>query len=124
MCRRAGVVPKSPAFNILVQKILGSKYVSLYGFYCHAGDAYGSTSLKEAASFLSSEVQLVNDAARITLDTFNGGSPYDSSLVLSVGSTPSAHAASEETRAQLRDTLNGILELHAGKVGTYSTGRS
>lgn len=36
-------------------------------------------------------------------------------FVLSVGSTPTAHSASAETRAKLSSLLHGTLELHAGK---------
>lgn len=43
------------------------------------------------------------------------GDPARKPWVLSVGSTPSAHAASAETRAQLKSILNGTLELHAGR---------
>jgi hypothetical protein len=117
--RRAGVVPGSAAFETLLEAIHGStSMISLYGFYCHAGDAYGSTSLSQASSFLSSEVETVNQAAKMALDWMHGR-PGDKverpSFILSIGATPTAHCASAETRARLQSLLYGKLELHAGE---------
>ncbi|KAI0068228.1 hypothetical protein BV25DRAFT_1818616 [Artomyces pyxidatus] len=111
--KRAGVVPGSPTFDTLVKTIHASPVMSLFGFYCHAGNAYGSTSLSQASSFLSSEVEAVNDAAKKAFDALQIAE-YDPPFVLSVGSTPTAHSASAETRAQLKSLLYGTLELHAG----------
>lgn len=89
----------------------------MYGFYGHAGNSYASTSLSEASSFLSSEVEAVNSAAEVALAVLSGlpnTEAYRQPFVLSVGSTPTAHAASAETRALLLRELHGILELHAG----------
>ncbi|KAH9003990.1 putative serine dehydratase domain-containing protein [Lactarius hatsudake] len=115
--KRAGVAPGSAAFEILLQTIHGTSTVSLYGFYCHAGDSYGSTSPSQASSFLSSEVETVNQAAKMASDRilgWSGGRFERPQFVLSIGSTPTAHSASAETRARLQSVLYGTLELHAG----------
>jgi len=115
--RRAGVVPGSAAFETLLEDIHGTSTISLYGFYCHAGDSYGSTSPSQASSFLSSEVETVNQAAKMALDRmlgWPGGKVERPPFVLSIGSTPTAHCASVETRARLQSMLYGTLELHAG----------
>ena len=85
--------------------------MEIYGFYAHAGNAYASTSSDEAAQFLSSEVETVNKAAELAKGLISGERPP---FVLSVGSTPTAHAASAETRSKLKELLHGTLELHAG----------
>ena len=116
--RRAGVVLGSAAFETLLETIHGTSTISLYGFYCHAGDSYGSTSPSQASSFLSSEVETVNRAAKMALDRiliWSGGKVERPQFVLSIGSTPTAHSASTETRARLQSMLYGTLELHAGK---------
>jgi len=115
--RRAGVVTDSPAFKPLVEKIIASPHLSLYGFYCHGSSSYGSTSLDQATSVLSREVESANRAAElareILADTRSPG--YQNvEFVLSVGSTPTAHAASTATRQKVDSLLHGKLELHAG----------
>lgn len=115
--RRAGVVPRSQSFEDLLKVIYASSAISLYGFYCHAGDSYGSVGLSQGSQFLSSEVQTANEAAKLALDLisgWSGGKCEHPKFVLSVGSTPTAHSASVETRAQLGSLLHGTLELHAG----------
>lgn len=95
-----------------------SPVISVHGFYGHAGNAYGSTSLPEASSFLSHEVQTVNRAAEIALEEISKGSDnshHSQPFVLSIGSTPTAHAAGAESRQILSESLHGKLELHAGK---------
>ena len=116
---RAGVSPASPDFAALLDVILKSSAVCLYGFYGHAGNSYGSTSPQEAADFLSEEVKSVNLAAKIALDTISSLQDevvVTKPFILSVGSTPTAHAASTETRKHLSEVLHGDLELHAGAV--------
>ncbi|KAG5635619.1 hypothetical protein H0H81_010602 [Sphagnurus paluster] len=98
--RRAGVSTESPLFGELLSALFISPAISVFGFYGHAGNSYASKSSSEASAFLSAEVEAVNCAAE----------PF----VLSVGSTPTAHAASSETRDLLSSQLHGILELHAG----------
>lgn len=116
LTRRAGVSVGSLVFNELVTASFKSKFIDVYGFYCHAGNAYASTSLGQAANFLSSEVVAVNDAAKAALEILSAIEPSEKpSFVLSVGSTPTAHAASGETRKLLSEYLYGTLELHAGQ---------
>ncbi|KAJ8487514.1 hypothetical protein ONZ45_g14313 [Pleurotus djamor] len=114
--KRAGVPPNSIQLKELIQAISISNAIDLYGFYAHAGNAYGSESLSGAESFLSSEVQVVNEAAAVGLQvqaSLDGQRQWPR-FVLSVGSTPTAHAASAESRATLDKLLHGDLELHAG----------
>lgn len=114
---RAGVSTDSPLFEELLSTLFASTAISVYGFYGHAGNAYASKSLSEASSFLSSEVDAVNSAAEAGLLALSKSSSIGSHqqpFVLSVGSTPTAHAASGETRAFLSKVLHGTLELHAG----------
>ncbi|KAF9457068.1 hypothetical protein BDZ94DRAFT_1285467 [Collybia nuda] len=115
--RRAGVSITSPSFRELLSVLFASPAVCVYGFYGHAGNSYASTSLSEASSFLSSEVEAVNSAAKIALamrSSLQNIETYQEPFVLSVGSTPTAHAASADTRALLSRELHGVLELHAG----------
>jgi D-serine deaminase-like pyridoxal phosphate-dependent protein len=118
--RRAGLAPNSPQFKSLLLGLLAAPAVSIYGFYCHAGQSYASTSHPEASSFLSAEVQTVNSAAALAqelLAASSSSSVHSQPFVLSVGSTPTAHAFSEpspEVLAQLKAELHGRLELHAG----------
>lgn len=115
--RRAGLVPTSPYFESLLTTVFSSTAVSVYGFYTHAGQSYASTSLTEASSFLSVEVDAVNAAAGLALALLQGkpgAAPRNDPFVLAVGSTPTAHAATAETRDKLASLLNGTLELHAG----------
>ncbi|KAF7792638.1 hypothetical protein EIP86_003735 [Pleurotus ostreatoroseus] len=115
--KRAGVEPTSSRFEALVTRLFSSPVVSVFGFYCHAGHSYGSTSLDTASQFLSSEVDAVNTAAGFALSLRSGmlnTTPVTAPFVLAVGSTPTAHAASAETKEKLASILNGTLELHAG----------
>jgi D-serine deaminase-like pyridoxal phosphate-dependent protein len=71
---------------------------------------------------LSDELKTVNEAAKKAARLL--GTTEIPDWVLSVGSTPTAHAASRsEIRAKLRRTLLGKLEIHAGGyfVLEYST---
>jgi D-serine deaminase-like pyridoxal phosphate-dependent protein len=98
--------------------LFNSSAISVYGFYGHAGNAYASKSLSEASRFLGAEVDAVNTAAQLALDLLNGPlkrGPPSQPFILSVGSTPTAHAASAETRSTLSKLLHGSLELHAGE---------
>jgi len=110
--RRAGVIPDSTSLISLLESIFESRTISLYGFYAHAGNAYESTSLTSARSFLSSEVEAVNTAAKLAHSLLPSSTPSD--FVLSIGSTPTAHAASKESRELLKRNLLGKIELHAG----------
>jgi D-serine deaminase-like pyridoxal phosphate-dependent protein len=108
----------SPSFEQLLATVFASPAISVYGFYGHAGNAYGSTNPSEAVSFLVSEIEAVNTAAGLAL-AFLSKSPHlgirSQPFVLSVGSTPTAHAATSESKVLLSSLLNGTLELHAGR---------
>ncbi|EPQ60665.1 hypothetical protein GLOTRDRAFT_53051 [Gloeophyllum trabeum ATCC 11539] len=114
--KRAGVPPTSTAFRPLVELLSISPATTIFGFYCHAWDAYASTSLPEASSFLSAEVNAVNSAASAAKKIYAeiSANVPEGGFVLAVGSTPTAHAASVEARQQLDSLLHGRLELHAG----------
>ena len=62
-------------------------------------------------------MEAVNTAAELTL-AFLAKMGHDMTakprFVLSVGSTPTAHAATAENKARLSSLLHGDLELHAG----------
>ncbi|TFK57115.1 hypothetical protein OE88DRAFT_1650696 [Heliocybe sulcata] len=114
--KRAGVVPSLTALRPILELLFASPATTVYGFYCHAGNAYASTSMPEASSFLSAEVDCVNTAALTATQICKELSiePPVNGFVLAVGSTPTAHAASAEARQQLDRLLHGRLELHAG----------
>ncbi|KAH8120163.1 hypothetical protein DFH11DRAFT_1558674 [Phellopilus nigrolimitatus] len=115
--KRAGVPAASPAFESFLTRVVSSPAVSLFGFYCHQGGSYVSTSHDQASSFLSQELEAVNTAAGLALALLAespDASVHSVPFVLSVGSTPTAHAASTATRLRLEQQLNGTLELHAG----------
>ncbi|KIJ68487.1 hypothetical protein HYDPIDRAFT_106686 [Hydnomerulius pinastri MD-312] len=113
--KRAGTSPKPELFKPFIKTVFESPVISVYGFYSHAGDSYGSTSLEQAVSYLTGEVRLANDAAAMALEVL-ADSPnkaaHNQPFVLSVGSTPAAHSAS--TKAKIASQLHGVLELHAG----------
>lgn len=116
--RRSGLTPASQGMTQFLTAVLASSSISVYGFYCHSGNAYASKSVTEGSSYLSEELNAVNSVAAEALallaETPNA---HQQPFVLSVGSTPSTHAASfSEVRAELKRVLNGTLELHAGKL--------
>lgn len=93
----------------------------MHGFYAHAGQSYASETASEAATFLTTEVKSVNEAASLADSILGKGadtSRHSTPFVLSVGSTPTAHSASlqpsSETLKKLNVELKGKLELHAG----------
>ncbi|MEP4979689.1 alanine racemase [Ascidiaceihabitans sp.] len=95
---RSGLTAHDPALT-QVGRILHDGGAELVGVLCHAGESYGAVG--QAAQVLSAEQerQAVVDAATILRDA---GLPC---LVVSVGSTPTAHAA---------QNLDGVTELRAG----------
>ncbi|TCD62211.1 hypothetical protein EIP91_007216 [Steccherinum ochraceum] len=114
--KRAGLEPSSPAFTELLDRALTSSHVTVYGFYCHAGQSYASSSPEEASSFLTIELESVNNAAKLAKSRIEE-LKLDASreaFILSVGSTPTAHAANLANKAKLASLLYGDLELHAG----------
>lgn len=72
--------------------------------------------MPEAAVYLTKEIESVNQAAGLALSILAGtpNAPPREPFVLAIGSTPTAHAATAETRARLATHLNGRLEIHAG----------
>lgn len=107
---RAGLETSSPLFLDLLKKVEESSATSLYGFYCHAGNSYGCRTTEAAEKVLQDEVDGVVKAVRI-LESANPNTKKDRKLVVSVGSTPTAHVANS-----LKESLpEGVeLELHAG----------
>ncbi|KAF4499363.1 D-serine dehydratase [Fusarium agapanthi] len=101
--RRAGVEANSAALNRLVERAQKSSAINIYGFYCHAGHSYGGRSRDEAEKTLNIEVSSVLAAAKLL--------PSDHQLVISVGSTPTAHVV-ESLKASMPENIK--LELHAG----------
>ncbi|KAF5664549.1 D-serine dehydratase [Fusarium denticulatum] len=101
--RRAGVEANSAALNRLVERAQKSSAISIYGFYCHAGHSYGGRSRDEAEKTLDLEVSSVLSAAKLL--------PSDHQLIISVGSTPTAHVV-ESLKASMPENIK--LELHAG----------
>lgn len=83
-------------------------HVSLYGFYCHAGHSYASSTEEQAKSYLMDEINSGNAACKKAME-------INPSLILqlSVGATPTAHAAENLDLASV-GKLYGQLELHAG----------
>ncbi|KAI1029826.1 hypothetical protein LB503_008135 [Fusarium chuoi] len=101
--RRAGIEANSAALNSLVECAQNSSAIRIYGFYCHAGHSYGGRSRDEAEKTLNVEVSSVLAAAKLL--------PSDHQLVISVGSTPTAHVV-ESLKASMPENIK--LELHAG----------
>ena len=112
------MVPSTPQFRTLLEQLLDSPAISLHGFYCHAGTSYDSTSLDEATNWLTDEVTAVLDAATLANELIKPNhSVVSTPLILSVGSTPTAHAFSERALTALHARLESCgakLELHAG----------
>lgn len=100
---RAGVETNSKALRNLVKRAEKSSAVSIYGFYCHAGHSYAGRSRNEAEETLNIEVSSVLSAAKLL--------PSDRNIVISVGSTPTAHVV-ESLKASMPSNIK--LELHAG----------
>lgn len=112
-------MPGTQQFLDLLQAVIASPAINLHGFYAHAGTSYASKSLEEASGYLTAEISAVLDAsqvARTYLKTSSQSAPL-SPFVLSVGSTPTAHAFSKEAFEALQSRLDEAgaeLELHAG----------
>ncbi|KAL7415941.1 putative serine dehydratase domain-containing protein [Mrakia frigida] len=116
---RAGIIPSDEVLPALISTILASPVLKLFGFYCHAGNAYASTCCEDAHSYLETEVECADGAGRMATSLLAELSPSlqskykDTRWVLSVGSTPTAHSAGTEEDGK-RAELSGDLELHAG----------
>lgn len=126
---RAGLPAGSEALASLIDCLLRSESTEIYGFYAHAGHSYSSRNANDACLFLADEVKAVVQAAHMGREVLVRGNfasskkskdPTFPRWVLSVGSTPTAHAASQArsslTLQRLRQELPpGVtLELHAG----------
>ncbi|CAE7199336.1 unnamed protein product [Rhizoctonia solani] len=111
--RRAGVSPVSQELDGLLDTCIASPSISIHGFYAHAGHSYASTSQEQAASNLHSELSAVNTAAGHAIPRYHAKGLPEPAFVLSVGATPTAHAASGE-HIRIPTPLNGTIELHAG----------
>lgn len=101
----------NPALDQTLHDLLKTSvkdYVTLYGFYCHAGHSYASSTPTQAKSFLLEEIASGNAACKKAIE-------IDPSLKLqlSVGATPTAHS-SEDLEISSVGKLFGHLELHAG----------
>ncbi|KAL2849827.1 putative serine dehydratase domain-containing protein [Aspergillus pseudoustus] len=101
---RAGLVNSSSALPALVRRVEESSTVELYGFYCHAGHSYACRTSESAVSVLKDELEGVVSASKLL-------SEKGRNIVISIGSTPTAHVVST-----IREALpKGLeLELHAG----------
>ncbi|KAI9933513.1 hypothetical protein ASPWEDRAFT_53282 [Aspergillus wentii DTO 134E9] len=106
--KREGLPLGSDRLNCLIAHALQSTQVSIHGFYCHSGHSYRSNNLPDAEEHLFNEISCASAAANLCLE-----SKQDLNLVLSVGATPTAHAASSTITQKLAN-LPGTPELHAG----------
>ncbi|KAJ5339469.1 hypothetical protein N7452_006197 [Penicillium brevicompactum] len=104
--KRAGVVNDSPSLPKLIQRIESSTVANVYGFYCHAGHSYACRTEEAAAAVLQTEVEGVVEAAKSLV-----ADKSDRTVVVSVGSTPTAHVV-KRLQGALPQGLE--LELHAG----------
>jgi D-serine deaminase-like pyridoxal phosphate-dependent protein len=82
--------------------------------YCHAGDAYASRDGETAANYLRIEIEALEKAAVEAHNVVKekGLSPLQ--LVLSLGSTPTAHASTVLANGSTLSISGGQLEVHAG----------
>lgn len=108
---RAGLKTSDDELDKLIKLLLKPStlnYISLFGFYCHAGHSYASCDCNQAESYLIDEIKHGNEACKKALE-------IDPTLKLeiSIGSTPTAHA-SESLKISSIGKLFGQLELHAG----------
>ncbi|CAK7197385.1 hypothetical protein SEUCBS139899_000031 [Sporothrix eucalyptigena] len=95
---RAGVVPGSPQFTAVIQKVLAAHVskdtnLSFYGLYCHAGHSYEAREPWAAMAHLVSEFTALGDAARAVRDITKEMPTTEAvalPLVLSVGASPTA----------------------------------
>jgi D-serine deaminase-like pyridoxal phosphate-dependent protein len=106
---RAGMETSSPALPKLVRRVEESPVASVYGFYCHAGHSYGCRTTEAAADVLKTELGGVVKAAE------NVKEQKGRKVVLSVGSTPTAHVVREI--GSMPDNME--VELHAGMPGAF-----
>lgn len=107
---RAGILNTDEELDKIIEAAhKHSDYISLYGFYCHAGHAYSSCNCDQAQNYLIDEINHGNIACQKALAKI----PQLKDLVISVGSTPTAHTADWLEVSKI-SSLAGNLELHAG----------
>ncbi|ROT40491.1 hypothetical protein SODALDRAFT_97330 [Sodiomyces alkalinus F11] len=106
--RRAGIPPSSPRLADLVRRAETSTAVNVLGFYAHAGHSYSSRSQDAAQAALSTEAEGVLQAAGLL--------PADRAVLVSIGSTPTAHVVRS---LQVAAPRNVALELHAGNFPAH-----
>lgn len=111
---RAGVPYDSDLLQELVGVVVGEEHLSLYGFYCHAGNSYGASGAGDARKFFLEEVRHANAAVKVALARHP-----KLMLQISVGATPTAHVSQKVDsvaliEADLGEPLLGTLEVHAG----------
>ena len=107
----------------LLQACLTSSSVQIFGFYSREfepfslkppqadpvtdfGQSYASKSLETASDYFRGEIECVNTAAKVARSLGAKGE-----WTLSVGATPTAHAAVQETQEAMKG-LEGTLELY------------
>lgn len=115
--RRAGIHPESSALRHFLETVRDEcPLVSVFGFYTHAGNSYGSRSIDDAEVWLTQEIEAANKAALVAAEILSGAPRHQQPFVLSVGSTPTAHAAHQfvATKKALASLRGGQVELHAG----------
>lgn len=102
--QRAGVDRSSKLLRKLIKCTEGSSAANIQGLYCHAGHSYGCRTRDSVKDVLLAEIDgLVEVASQV--------SPGKSPLVLSIGSTPTAHSIQS---AKDKLPQGCMLELHAG----------
>jgi D-serine deaminase-like pyridoxal phosphate-dependent protein len=111
---RAGLTPDSEDLKPLITEVLASPHLTLHGVYCHAGNSYASRSGDAAADYLRIEIEAVSAAAGYVHEVANDKGILPPELVLSVGSTPTAHASTLLATESQLSAPSGQLEVHAG----------
>ncbi|GKZ26862.1 hypothetical protein AbraIFM66951_003853 [Aspergillus brasiliensis] len=122
--RRAGVDVYSPdsgsELEELVQAVEASTVVELYGFYCHAGHSYSTKGEEEAGRVLGSEVSGVLRGVKLIA---RGEEEKRRRIVLSIGSTPTAHVVRQVKKylteeGNVNSGIDVEVEVHAGNYPT------
>lgn len=111
---RAGLMNNSPRLRQVIERAESSSAVSIYGFYCHAGHSYGCRDRESVDVVLHSELEGALAASQMVPST-----DPDRSFVLSIGSTPTAHAI-EAIKDRIPEGY--IIELHAGILALHLYG--
>ena len=102
---RAGVSTNSPRLAQLIHNAEQSSYVTLYGFYCHAGHSYSCRTPESAAAILNEEISAATTAASLAM--------AEGPFVLSIGATPTLHMVEAIDKKFLRKHK---VEIHGGKL--------